>query len=198
MERNFVYFTISIFDDCDFNSFSEIVYQIKKEAIETKKIGIYTKLYDFKEYLNPPSGGHHFPAFSFWKNQKYPNKVFFISNYEDGLFTLCNIIHKQLCGNLIMCSMSNESCVSNPAYRFYFSDSTFSERNILVIKDEKWIFYESGTPLSIENTNYYKKRLIKNRLNNAIIEEYLFNLGIDLWNICSSIDASKTYIQKEW
>ncbi len=68
----------------------------------------------------------------------------------------------------------------------------------MAYKEDKWIFYEEGSPLDIEDENNYKNRIIKKRLNSDIIIEYLNKIGIDLWEIDKSIIYSTTYVQKEW
>ena len=68
----------------------------------------------------------------------------------------------------------------------------------MAYKEERWIFYEYGTPLVIENEKYYKNKLIKKRLNNDIIAEYLKKVGVNIWEIDHSIINCVTYTQKEW
>ena len=97
-----------------------------------------------------------------------------------------------------MCSLSNEAKMDNPFYQFYFSNMNFEERKIMAYEEDKWIFYEEGSPLDIEDENNYKNRVIKKRLNSDIIVEYLNKIGIDLWEIDKSIIYSTTYVQKEW
>lgn len=67
------------------------------------------------------------------------------------------------------------------AYHFFY-DSPSKRRHILCYRDPQWVFYEEGQPLWFENTNYYKNRLKKNRLNKNIIMEYLGCLGCDIEN----------------
>ena len=151
---------------------------------------------ELREYINPQSGGSHFPKFSCWQNEMYPDKVFFISNYEDGLSNLCRTIQKHLKCNTIMCALSNET--DNPFFKFYFSNSNLEERLIQAYKEDRWVFYEEGIPLSIEDQSYYKNKNIKKRLNNSIIKEYLLKLGIDLCLIDSKISKGFVFIRKEW
>ena len=198
MNKGFKFFTISIFDGCSFKEFSTIVNQIEEAKISLHKIEVHALPPNDMEFFNPKSGGAHFPKFCIWESLNFPGKIMFISNYEDGLYTLCNKIHKQIKGNFIMCSLSNEQVTEYPFYSFHYSNSKFEERSILVYKENKWNFYETGIPLDIENTNYYKEKLIRKRLNNTIIEEYLSKLGIELWSIDSSIINCLTYIQNAW
>ena len=203
MKRDFTHLSISIFENCAFNSFSNAVNQIEKKEIESSKIEVLNKVLFFEEYFNPKGGGSHYHIYSFWVNRNFPNKIFFISNCQDGRYTLCNVIHHHVKGNLIMCTLSNDKYKGNPspylpAYSFHYSDENFNERWVLAYKEDRWVFYEKGQPLNIENTSYYKNRLIKKRLNNIIIEEYLQKLGVDLWDIDNSVDRGFTYIQHAW
>jgi hypothetical protein len=198
MTKDYNYFSFSIFTDCKFDDFTSVVLQIKHKEIELRKIDIISTAPYIEDFINPKSGGAHLPKFCYWENANYPNMVFFISNYEDGLYTLCNVIHQYTNGNLIMCSLSNERTNKAPFFQFYYSDCNFNERSVLAYKDTKWIFYDKGTPLSIENVKYYGNKYIKNRLNTSIIEEYLQKMGINLWDIDSSIDRCITFVQNRW
>ncbi len=198
MNKDFSFFTISIFDGIDFDTLIETVSQIEKKDLESNVITTLTTKPKIEDYFDPPAGGKHFPQFCIWENHNYKNKVFFISNYQDGLCSLCNVIHLQMGGNLIICSLSNKSCKDFPYFHFHYSNSRFLERDVLAYKEDKWVFYETGTPLDIENVSYYKNRMIKKRLNNTIIEEYLLKLGINLWGADSSIDKYVTYKQLAW
>ncbi len=198
MKNQFSYFTLSIFDDVEYESLVKTIFNIGKKDIDSKILKVITQRPVVEDYFDPPHGGAHFPQFSLWQNYHYPNKVFFISNYEDGLSTLCNVIHRNVKGNLIELSLSNETINRTPYYHFYYSSSLFEERSIMVYKDDRWIFYEMGNPLIIETLDYYKRRFIKNRLNTAIIEEYLLKMGIDLWNIDSSMDNYISFSRVAW
>lgn len=198
MNKNYSFFTFSIFYDCSFKEIVTAINQIKKTQITSNKIIIREGEANIDQYFNPQSGGAHLPQFCCWESEKYPNKIFLISNYEDGLYTFCNIIHKHVGKNFIMCSLSNEAKMDNPFYQFYFSNMNFEERKIMAYEEDKWIFYEEGSPLDIEDENNYKNRVIKKRLNSDIIVEYLNKIGIDLWEIDKSIIYSTTYVQKEW
>lgn len=95
MASDFKYIIFSIFDISDFNEVTDVVKLIFKRELEKGKAYIYPICPVIKEYINPQSGGSHFPKFSCWQNEMYPDKVFFISNYEDGLSNLCRTIEDQ-------------------------------------------------------------------------------------------------------
>lgn len=196
MTDKFDYIVFSIFDICDFNKFTDAVSNTFENEITSGKADITSTIPVISEYANPKSGGAHMPRFCWWQNTLYPNKVFFISNYEDGLANVCRTIQKHLRCNAIMCALSNET--NNPFFKFYYSNSNLEERLIQVYKEDKWVFYEEGIPLSIENINYYKNRLIKKRLNNSVIKEYLLKLGIDFSRIDRDISNGFVYTRKIW
>lgn len=198
MERIYNTFTVSIFFNCDLELFTATVNQIKLKKIKEGKIDVLKTMPSIRDYFDPPCGGAHFPKFCFWVNPNYDRCVFFISNYEDGLSTLCNVIHHRIRGVWVMCTFSNDSRVEYPCYKFHYSDSNFYDRDILAYKEDRWIFYEQGTPLAFENTDYYKNKFIKKRLNNEIIEEYLLKLGINLCDIDSEVGQCMTYVQNAW
>lgn len=135
MASDFKYIIFSIFDISDFNEVTDVVKLIFKRELEKGKAYIYPICPVIEEYINPQSGGSHFPKFSCWQNEMYPDKVFFISNYEDGLSNLCRTIQKHLKCNTIMCALSNET--DNPFFKFYFSNSNLEERLIQAYKEDR-------------------------------------------------------------
>ena len=62
------------------------------------------------------------------------------------------------------------------------------ERIVLSYKEDKWVFYEKGNPIDIEDIANYKNKLIKNRLNIMIIDSYIRNLGINIWSIDENVN----------
>lgn len=105
---------------------------------------------------------------------------------------------KHLRCNIITCALSNETETDNPFFKFYFSNPDLEERLIQAYKEDRWIFYEEGKPLSFENLDYYKRRRITDRLNNNIIKEYMIRLGIDINTIDAQIKAGIVYVRKKW
>lgn len=196
MEKDFHFLTFSIFNISNFRQITDAVKVIFQKELESQKAEIYSGIPNIKEYINPKSGGYHLPKFCCWKNSIYPNHVFFISNYEDGLSNICRTIQKEIKCSCVICSLSGG--IAYPFYKFYFSDSSLKERLIQVYKEDRWVFYEEGEPLSFENLDYYKNKLIKKRLNNSIIEEYLFKMGIDIFQIDTNIIEGFTFLRKEW
>lgn len=100
MTTEFNYLIFSVFNICNFNLFVDTVKVIFKKQLITGKAEIYSEIPNPNGWVNPQSGGSHFPKFSCWQNKIYPDKVFFISNYEDGLSNVCRIIQKHLRCNI--------------------------------------------------------------------------------------------------
>lgn len=196
MATEFKYLVFSVFGISDFGKFTDAVKDLFDKELRLQKAKLLIEIPNFEEYINPKSGGAHMPKFCFWKNSMYPNKVFFISNYEDGLSNVCRAIQRRLKCSYVMCALSEG--IKNPFYKFYYSNSFFEERLVQTYKNPQWVFYEEGTPLLIENTIYYRNRFIKDRLNNTIIKEYMLKLGVDISLIDTHIIDSLVFIRKKW
>lgn len=194
MEWKFDFLEISIFIGCSFSTFKRAIEEIYSDEIYKRKGFLKNSKLNMEYYSTYRYRG--FPKFSFWENTHSPQNIYIISDID--ISSLCNIIHKRIGGVWVMCTFSNELKVENPSYKFHYSDSNFNDRDILAYKEDKWVFYEQGRPLAFENTDYYKNRLIKKRLNNKIIEEYLLKLGINIWDIDSQVDQCITYQQNAW
>lgn len=109
---------------------------------------------------------------------------------------LCGIIRAKLNCELIMCHLSNG--LEYPAYSFKMINAEGKERIILAYKEDRWVFYEVGDPLPFEDVELYKKRYIRDRLNNNIIYSYLLKNGIDFKRIDEDITESFTVIRTKW
>ena len=166
MISDFKYLIFSIFCINDIQIVIDAIRSIFKTELAEGKAEIRMETPIVYDYINPISGGRHLPKFCCWKSKIYPNQIFFISNYEDGLSNVCRAIQKHIKCSYLMCALSNG--IDNPFFKFYSSDYSANERLILAYKEDKWVFYEKGVPLFVENMDYYKNRLIKNRLNNTI------------------------------
>ena len=56
------------------------------------------------------------------------------------------------------------------------------ERSVTCIReDERWTFYQTGTPLPEEDTSWYKERPTKNRLNESKVMTLLARMGARPW-----------------
>ena len=196
MKTTFCYISLSIFLNSNLHDVRNAVEEIYDIELHNDKAIITQVNLDVDDFFNPPSGGSHLPKFCCWSSDRYPTMVFFVSNYEDGLSNLCKLIQKQIHGNLLMCTLSNDTI--SPFNKFYYSDSSFNERIVLSYKENKWVFYENGNPIDIEDTANYKNRLIKNRLNTQIIDSYLQGFGINIRNIDEDINDCFQFTRLCW
>jgi len=200
MNTTFDYFTLSIFMDCDVESLTEklLNFPYYKEDIPDNKVFVYKDQLQIERYFNPAPGGAHFEQFSWWSSRRYPNIVFLCSNMSDGLSGTSNHLRKALNCTLIRIRMSTPSVNEPGCFWFQYTSSDGKERIIYALQEDRWVFYETGEPLSFENLDYYKRRIIKKRINNEIIIEYLSKCGINLYDINAEVDQCMTLERKAW
>lgn len=177
MNTNFDYFTFSIFIGCDFTSFTETVKSVRKEYIEDGKGKIVLNtILNLKQYINPDIGSH-LEHFSWWQSELYPSMVFLSSNQGDGLEVPCRLFQDKLkCICIKICvSLTNDY----PKNSFWYIGENGKERIVMALKEDKWTFFQMGTPLPFEDVSLYEKKRIKDRINFDIIKQYLSKIGID-------------------
>lgn len=127
------------------------------------------------EQLN---GGAHFDKAIFYK----PNGKDFlimVSNYCDGLESLTYRLSADMQIEVYNFRISSDSAPNPVNSLTFIKDGTFV-RVIYALKEEKWQYYAIGDPLYFENTELYNNRIIKKRLNRAILIDYCAQLGINL------------------
>ena len=186
-------FVFSVFKHDNMEDIKSLVKEFFGNKIAINKATIIEDAFDINDYIDSFRGNTNNELFSFWKTSEYPDFIFFTSNYGDGRFTLCNVIHQRLKCNYIQCTLRDGNDVIAPAYLFHYANEKFEERDILVYKESKWVFYEKGHCLPFEDVDLYKKRRIKKRLNCEIIIKYLHKYGIVFDKIDSNITESFTY-----
>ena len=182
-----------VFKHNDIEIVKQLIEELFKERINKRKASITINDFEIDNYIDSFKGNTQCDMFSLWKTSNYPNFVFFTSNSGDGRFTLCNIIHQRLKCEYIQCTIRDGNEDLAPGYFFHFANEKMEERDILAYKEDRWVFYETGTPLSWECKELYKKRRINQRLNGDIIIDYLHKYGIDLKEIDANILNSFTY-----
>ena len=190
---DFDHFVLSVFDVGDIKSVTDAIEDVWKEEFEEGKMKVTYNSVNISDYYDPESGGAHFPKFSCWKSRHYSDKVFFASNYDDGLMTTCLLVRERMHCNLFMCTFSHGSM-----YGIYSVNSDGRERIVHAIKEDRWVFFESGEPLPIEDVSLYRNKYKRKRINNEIIVMYLKRMGIMLGNIDDGVTASATYEQLAW
>lgn len=186
-------FSFAIFFYNDIHKIADIIVGLFKEELSEEKAYIREGNFNITNYIDSFFVQCNKDMFSFWTKSDYPQWVFFTSNSTDGRYTLCNAINNTLKCPLYLLKICNETVNINPGYSFQHIDKYNQERVILAYKEDKWVFYERGKPLSIEETNLYKRRIIKERMNGTIIINYLKKLGIDFYQIDKNIKESFTF-----
>ena len=105
------------------------------------------------------------------------NTTIMFPNVQDGWFTLFSSITKRRnAKSCYMKIMDLNKIVDASNYFIYCENS--QERIVYTLKEDRWVFWEQGTPLAFENTAYYTAKQRKNRLSKEIMLEYCENLEI--------------------
>ena len=104
------------------------------------------------------------------------NGIIMLPNLQDGWITLfyrltsdlkINGYHFKICSNKV------------PYNCIIYIEKGIKKRICYTLKDgNKWIFYETGTPLYFEEIKNYKNRIKKERLNKEIMLKYCSKLNI--------------------
>lgn len=64
-------------------------------------------------------------------------------------------------------------------FRYYrFDGADIQRRSIMLYEEAGWQFSNNGEPLVFENTQYYQKRRLKDRINLDILLEYASSIGV--------------------
>ncbi len=116
--------------------------------------------------------------FLIWEPDNYSNKTIFLSNSTDGCYTVINASLPESI-DMIRISVSKYNIGNFNSFEYRKDSKT---RLIMAYYNEPWEFYQEGDIQSFENKKYYKRKLIKDRLNYEIINEYLEANGWDLNN----------------
>ncbi|HEY9543272.1 hypothetical protein [Prevotella sp.] len=181
MDIHFNNLSFSIFDYASFDDIKGLVKELFKDDFCNSTTEFLPHPFSLDSFMPQHVGGDHDNLFGFWKSKRYHSKLFFISNSADGRATLCNVIHQTLKCAYTMCSLSDETV--EPLYLFKYATASLEDRVVIAYKEDKWVFYEVGERLPIENPDFYKQRRANQRLNNAIVLSYLEKMGITLDDI---------------
>lgn len=114
-----------------------------------------------------------------------PSQTVFFTNYVDGWHTAVYNYSRLFNKQVFLLGFTMNKSKYEPAWFFQYLQSAgkeVNERVVYLIKEGKWVFYEKGDPLPIEEVSNYSKRYKKDRLNNEIIFGYLKSAGYDLQN----------------
>jgi hypothetical protein len=130
--------------------------------------------------LIPFGRDYHYLSIIF--HHKGSGKAIFLSNLEDGWITLVNKI--SALGNIARYSfsVSDDSNEDAKNSMLYSDTSGVVKRVVHVMRDPRWIFYQSGSPMLFESTEFYKSRQKKDRINRTIIAKYCEEIGVPMDN----------------
>jgi hypothetical protein len=116
--------------------------------------------------------------FVVWKPDNVKNYSIFYSNYLDGWYSLLYNLIINYQREVLMIYLDPVDSKGKMGF-YYYSDN--KERIVRALYDNpKWTFFEKGEILPFENSEYYKKKKITDRMNNDIMKEYLLKLGVDI------------------
>ena len=112
----------------------------------------------------------------FFENDK---GCFMVSNLVDGWHTLA---YSTACHFKTFCiQLCFDSLVGEDTYNGFTAwDKGEEKRVVYAMKDPGWKFYEKGEILWFENSEFYKRRFIKDRMNSEILVSYCNCLNIKL------------------
>ncbi len=114
-----------------------------------------------------------------------PGSTVFFTNFVDGWYTAVYNYTRLYNKSAYQVGFTIDDTKEYPAYIFnffYMDKGRIKNRTVQAIKEDKWTFYAGETSLAIEDLNNYKRKRIKDRINNEIIISYLQKAGYDLTN----------------
>lgn len=112
-----------------------------------------------------------------------PGVTVFFPNFVDGWYTAVYNYTRLNNKSAFQVGFTVDETKEYPAYffKFFFLEKgQIKERTVHAIKEDKWVFFAGGNPLTIEDTDNYLKKRIKDRINNETIISYLKKAGYDL------------------
>ena len=117
------------------------------------------------------------------------------SNLSDGWSTLVNIISSSIKTDSIYCKIMDDT-IKEPCNYFTYNEKGKAERTVYTMKEgTKWFFYETGKTLFFENSENYKNKLKKTRLNKSIMTEYLNSLKLTNNGILSFVNEDNFSVE---
>ncbi|GHT78554.1 hypothetical protein FACS189464_2220 [Bacteroidia bacterium] len=152
----------------------EYDYKIVYENINIEDI------YFHNMYLKPIKG---IAKALFYNPDIAPQLTIGLGNGRGCWGTLCNNISANLSVNNIQMELNTkDSDITRNQFRVYDGRIKGYTREVQRIlgDNNRMEFVNSGEPLWFENTEYYKKRKITDRINKNILMEYANKIGIDL------------------
>jgi hypothetical protein len=116
--------------------------------------------------------------FVIWEPAYKKGSTVFFSNFQDGWFTLMNIISivdKRRAYQFHVDDEKNKTKIG-----FYYNYGEEEQRVVRILFGDKWEFFERGDALPFEDTDRYTKHFRTDRMNKELIKSYLRKLGWDI------------------
>ncbi|NTE00364.1 hypothetical protein G6M24_24820 [Agrobacterium tumefaciens] len=176
---------IENFEVFGFTCFRATINEIE-EVLQSKfganaKYMMKKKSFLFDLYLKrPPKGGAHLIKAYFFVPSSNSSMVVMVTNYNDEWQTLANYIVNELKLDAFSFHMTSDMNISDARNSFTHWANGNKARVVYAMKDPKWIFYEEGDPLWLENIEFYKRKIIKDRLNHNILISYCQELNLNI------------------
>lgn len=152
-----------------------------RQRIETKKVDLDFSL----AYIDEPKGGADPLRAIFWAPKGSPNSTALMCNYPDGMQTTILFLSESSPYTWAHACIGDANEFAFPGCQFFvYSNYNSSSRWIAAQVEDagRWEYYQSGSPLPFEKPEYGQRRRIRDRLNRAIVAEYMLAMGYD---ICS-------------
>jgi hypothetical protein len=102
----------------------------------------------------------------------------FTSSTGDGSNSLLHRMSEKISGEIFMFLADALPKFPNPMNFMNVINNFETTRIVRTMRDPGWDFFEKGKPLPFENTDYYRRPRIRDRVTPQILEEYVSKLGI--------------------
>jgi hypothetical protein len=149
--------------------------------------------------IEPPAGGAHLFKVLLYSSESSPGDSVLITNVADGWNSLCHLIEKEHRAYQIQI-ISTGADIEFPQNRLETWMDGESKRVVMVMRDsDNWIFFQKGRQEPFEDTELYKARTKRKRLDREIIIEYMKLAGYDLTNDSFwRTSGEAIYYEEQW
>lgn len=136
-------------------------------------------------YWKRPPDGWEWQQLLFWEPRNRPGFTVMMGNSQDGNQHATGPSRQSVPWKFaFVCIQDRGNCPQSFVLE-YFANYEKTERIIHAQVDDdratpKWVFDADGPVQKFENPAYYKRRKIADRLNRAILTEYLLKMGYDI------------------
>ncbi|SRR5581483_4431019 len=186
--------------NCIWKEPNELIEEIQSLFDDSeKRHWVFAKgLLDLKNiyFPAPPTGGAHLERFMVWQPSNMSFGAVLVPNYRDAHVQLMRQLNRSYKTRYFSAFLARDYR-SEGFCSFEHVSESGRERVVHVILEPRWKFFEQGEVLSFENPEYYKRRIIRERLTPEIVEEYLKRLGWDLGDAAFWQSKGQAWIGKQ-